>query len=377
MIKLLNIIYISEVKTMSNDIGKITVRQAMILFIILFFAPAIRYIPLFSAGQAKQAAWLSPLFAFVAGMIYTAVWWVFLKKYEKQSFVDIIKDIMGKILGNIIIAIYFLWITIMLAYNLRIYAQRMISTVMTGVDIVVILIAMLLIVGYVLRSGLIPLAKMGELIIIALFTIFFILNFLILPEIQVKNFLPITYKDLVPAFTGSFGILAIFSYNILLMLFNDKIDHKGDFKRLSTKTMILLSIMSLLVILIPLGTFGWSVLVKMPIPYLTAMSQISLFHVIERVESGVIMFWVFSDFILISLFAFTAIHILKLSFNLSNIHYTLFIYLLGIFLLSLIIASSDTELKVLSEKILTPFNIIMGLIIPILIFGVGKIRKKV
>ena len=362
---------------MSNDIGKISVRQAMILFIILFFAPAIRYIPLYAAEQAKQAGWLSAFFAFAGGMIYTAVWWVFLKKYEKQSFVDIIKDIMGKILGNIIVVIYFLWVTIMLAYNLRMYAHRMISTVMTGVDTVVIIAVMLLIVAYVLRNGLIPLAKMGELIIIALFIIFFILNLFILPEIDVQHFLPITYKDIFPAFTGSFAMFAVFSYNILLMLFNDKIDHKGEFKRLSTKTMIIVSSLALMVTLIPLGVFGYSILVKMPIPYLTAMSQISLFNIIERVESGVIVFWVFSDFILASVFIYTALHILRLSFNLINMKPYLNTYILGIFFLSLIIASSGMELKQFSLNILTPWNIVMGFFLPMLIFGIGKLRKKV
>ncbi len=362
---------------MSNDIGKISVRQLMILFIILYFSPAIRYIPLFSTIQAKQAAWISPVFGFVLGMIYTFVWWAFLKRYDKESFLGITKDILGKKLGSIISIMYFIWITFLLAYNLRIYSERLTSTVLTGVSTTVILASMLILVIYVMKNGIVVLAKMSEVLVIILFLIFFALTFFILPELEIKNLFPITYKDIFPAFKGSFGILAIFAYNIVIMIFNDKIDHKGEFERLSTKTMAILSIMSLLVIIIPLCVFGSSILVKIPIPYLSAISQISLFHIIERLEAAVVIFWVISDFVLLSVFLYSAIHIVKLHFNLSSVKPLISIYALGILFLSLIIAKSSFELKTLSENVITQLNIIMGLILPMIVFGVGKIRKKV
>lgn len=362
---------------MSNDIGKISVKQLMILFILLYFAPAIRYIPIATAQQAKQAAWLSPIFAFVFGMIYTVIWWAFLKKYDKKSFLEIVEDIIGKTLSKIVCVVYFIWITFMLAYNLRLYAERLNSTVLTGVHMVLLLGIMMLVTGYIVKHGIVIIAKMGELLIIVLVVIFLALNFLIIPELDIKNLFPITYKDFFPALKGSIGILTIFSYNIVIMIFNDKIEHKGEFKKLSTITMGLLILMSILVIIIPLCVFGWSLLVKMPIPYLNAMTQISLFEVIERLEAGLILFWVFTDFILISVFLYSAIHIIKLFFKLPNEKPLVWMYVLFIFFLSQIIASSATELRALSEQVLTQANIAMGLVLPTLIFVVGRIRKKV
>jgi len=115
----------------------------------------------------------------------------------------------------------------------------------------------------------------------------------------------------------------------------------------------------------------------MPIPYLNTMMQISLFDIIERVEAGIIMFWIVTDFMLISIFIYSAIHMLRLSFNLSNIKPLTTIYIVGIFYLSLALAKSTLELRTLSEYVITPMNIVMGFILPILIFGVGKLRKKV
>jgi len=287
---------------MSNDNGKISVRQAMILFIIIFCAPAIRYIPLYTAQQAKQAAWLSPLITFIFMLIYILIFSGVIKKYEQKSFVDITKDILGKIVGNIVVIMYFLWITLLLSYNLRMYVERIASAAMPNVSVFVSLTAMLIIVGFVVKFGIIPLAKMGELFFIGLAAIFILYNFLILPEIHIKNLLPISYTDAFPVFQASFGILAIFSYNILIFMFNDKIEHKGEFKKLGIKTVVVITLISLLVIIIPLGVFGDAVLVKMPIPYLNTMMQISLFDIIERVEAGIIMFWIVTDFMLISIF---------------------------------------------------------------------------
>lgn len=362
---------------MSNDNGKISVKQSMILIMLLFFAPTIRYIPLFTVQQAKHAAWLSPLIAILFEVIYMLIWASFIKKYASKSYIDIIKDVVGKFLGTVIIIMYFLWITFLLSYNVRMYVERILSSAMPNVSLYIILGSMLLLVGYVVKNGIITLAKMCELFFVLLATIFVVYSTLVLPSLHLENLFPITYKDTLPTVTASFGIVAIFAYNILIFIFNDKIDHKGEFKKTSMHTIIILTIFSLLVIIIPLGAFGWSLLIKLPMPFLSSMMQISLYHIIERLEAGIIVFWMIADFSLIAIFVYSIMHMFRLSFKLSNVMPLKVIYIVGIFFLTLILAKSTIELKVLSQNIITPLNIIMGYIIPILIYIIAKIRKKV
>jgi spore germination protein KB len=236
---------------------------------------------------------------------------------------------------------------------------------------------MLLVVGYILKEGIIPLAKMAELFFILLGAIFVIYNILIIPEIQIKNILPITYKDVPSIFKASYPIMSIFGYNILIFMFNDNIEHKGEFKKMSIITILILIMISFLVIIIPISVFGASVISDMPIPFLNTMMEISLFDVVERIESGIIMFWIITDFMLAAIFVYSAIHMLKVSFKMSNIKPLTSIYIIGIFFLSLIIAKSTSELQAFSENILTLTNIIMGFFLPLFIFLLGKVRKKV
>lgn len=362
---------------MSNDNGKISVRQAMILVILLFFAPTIRYIPLFTVQQAKHSAWLSPLVAVLFEVIYLLIWASFIKKYATKSYIDIIKDVVGKILGNVIIIMYFLWITFLLSYNVRMYTERILSSAMPNVSIYIVLGSMLLLSGYVVKNGIITLTKMCELFFILLAGIFVVYSTLVVPSLNVENLFPITYKDMWPTFTASFGVIAIFAYNILIFIFNDKIDHKGEFKKISMHTIVILTLFSIFVIVIPLGIFGWSLLIKLPMPFLNSMTQISLYNIIERLEAGIIIFWMIADFALISIFLYSVMHMMKLSFKLSNIMPLKVIYIVGIFFLTLILANSTLELKILSRAVLTPMNIIMGYCIPILIYIIAKVRKKV
>lgn len=363
---------------MNNDNGKISIRQATLLFIVMFCAPTIRYIPLYTAEAAKQAAWLSPLVATVWEIIYMFVWMQFLKKHSEKSFVVIIQEITGKFLGKIICLLYFLWLTLLLSYNIRMYAERIITTTMPGVSIFVVVAVMLLLVGYIGKYGIVPLAKMCELFFIAIMGIFFIFDILILPKMQLENLYPITLKDALPVLKGSLGVIAIFAYNILIFIFNDKIDYKqGDFKKISIKTIIIITIIATLSTAIPLAVFGWSVVIKMPIPFINTMMEISWFDIIERMEAAIIVLWIMADFVLISLFVYAAIHMIRVTFNLSNVSGLSTMFILSMFFVSIFLADSTVELRTLSESILTPSNIIFGYAIPILLFGIGKIRKKV
>lgn len=356
---------------------KISTRQIMILLILLFCAPAVRYIPSYSSNVAHQAAWLSPFVAFVLLLIYMFVWLKFVEKYKQQSFIDIIKDILGKFAGNIVILIYWIWITIFLAYNVRMYAARILISALPNVSIFVITGIMLILVFYVVRDGIINLARMGEIFILLLAFVLVFYNIVLIPEMDIKNLYPITYKDIGGILMGTFPILSIFGYNVVLFFINDKVTYSPNSKKEAFKTVIILSVISLMVIISSLAVFGWNTIAKMPVPYINITMEISMFNVLERIESGLLMFWILTDFILISVFTYSAMHIIRNTFKIQDTNPLINIYLIFIFFLTVIFANSIVELEIFSKSILTPTNILIGYCLPIIIFIIGKLRKKV
>jgi spore germination protein KB len=362
---------------MSNEKGKISVRQAMILIILYLCSPAIRFIPIYTTKAAQEAAWLAPFVAVIFLVIYILIWSKIIEKYNDKSLVDIIKDIFGKTLGTIIVIIFVLWITFYIGYGTRVYAERLLISAMPNVSIFILIGSLLLLVGYILKQGIVSLAKMAEIFFLLLALIFIIYNILVIPEMKINNLFPITYKDTFDIFKASLSMISLFGSIILIFFFNDKIDHKGEFKKIGIRTAILSASIFLMMIVVSVSVYGWKIISNMPVPYLNTMMSISLFDIIERVELGIVIFWIVSDFIMLSICIYSVLNILKIIFKLPSINPIINIYIVGLFFLSIIIAKSTSELQVYSEKILTPGNIILGYCFPIVILIIGKLRKKI
>lgn len=362
---------------MDKDRGMISQYQSITLYVLIFFSPCIRYIPSFTSSVAGRAAWMSIIPMIFIGLLYLYVWNSIMAKYKSISYLNIMKDILGSKIGSICGYIFFIWITIMLAYNVRVYAERILSTATPNINMILLVGMFFLVSFYILKSGIVVLARMSEIFSIIMIVIFFASCVMVAPNIDVTNYFPITYKDIFPAFKGSLGIITIWSYISILFIYYDKVLVREKFKSLNFKLYLFLIIISLLTILIPLGVFGETVLSKMPIPFLSSIMEISFFETIERIDAGIIVFWIITDFMLTALFTYSAMHLVKEEFEIENIRPITSIYLLFVFFLTLIIAKSNFELTSLSTNILTAMNIIIGFIIPFAIFIVGKIRKKI
>jgi hypothetical protein len=172
-------------------------------------------------------------------------------------------------------------------------------------------------------------------------------------------------------------MISLFGSGLLIFFFNDKIDHKGEFKRLSVKMAIFSAIIFLIMIVVSVSVYGWKIISNMPVPYLSTMMSISFYDVIERVELGIIIFWIITDFMMFSVCIYSILHILKIMFKLPSVNPIINIYIVVLFFLSLIIGKTASELQVYAEKILTPGNIILGYCFPVFILIIGKLRKRI
>lgn len=362
---------------MIYDRRKISLRQALLLFTTILASPVVRFIPRATVKVAKQAAWLSPLISFVILVLYFILLQSLYKRHQNESLIEIFQDILGKILGKTLSMFYFLLITILASFYTRMYAERIVSTIFPNVNIIFIILVMIVTVAYVMRGGIVTLARMNELFIPILIVIFLVSDILLMPQMKINNFLPITYEDIIPILRGSLFAIGLWPYLTFILMFSDKITNKENLKNAGFQTSILIIFLITIAITTPLGVFGWSLITKMPIPYFYAIREISLFDIIERIEAGAITLWLLSDFMIISCFTFAAVHILQLLFKTSDTKPLINVYTVIIFFLSILISKSGFELNVLSEKVFLPVNIFVGLIVPLIIFIIGKFRGKI
>lgn len=356
---------------------KITLRQLLKILLCLCFGPAVRAIPSFASHFAKQSGWLAPIIAFVPLMILIIVFNKLFIEYEGQSYANIIYDILGKFFGNTLLSIYVFWMSILLALYIRYYVAKLSIALTSTTYMELNIIILLLLVYLALRCGLVTIARMGEVIVTILNISFFIMFLLAIKNIKLDNLIPVSYNDIIPIGKASYPIVGIWSYFTFLCFLADRIKDRQNLKKVGTKYLIYLVITTIMIGIMVIGSIGYSVASRSAIPFFVSVKNISLFKIIERIEAIVVTQWIAADFILIAVFLYIILDIVKTMFAVDDIGYLIKISLVFFYLFSLYIAYTIFELQQFSLKIVIHLNFILCFVTPIVIYLIGKVRKKV
>jgi spore germination protein KB len=356
---------------------KISLRQAMMLFLILLFSPIVRFFPSQIAKEAGQAGWLAPFvsFFFLAGIII--IFSKIYKKYPDASLMEVICDVTGKFFGIIILVFYLLWLIILLALYIRYYSIRLTISIDAIKEVRFVIIAMLVLTGIILKNTIETISRMGEIIFYLLVIGFAVLFLSALPIVDINNLIPLSVLDIFPVFKASYMLTGLYAYLVVLLFFSDRINHKETLYKTGIKYSLLLMMLDVLLAIMILGALGHSVVKRAPLPFYLTVKNISLFGAIDRLEAITVTQWILADFILIIVFSYSILCIIKYLFKLSDMKPYVIIFNFFIFLCSMYIATSQFELENFSVQVAIHLNIIFGFALPILIFIIGKIRKKV
>lgn len=348
----------------------------MLLFITLLYSPAIRFYPIQAAAEAKQAGWLTPLVPFVFLLLLVLVFHGFYKKHKDASWMDIICKITGKYLGSAILLAYLAWLVILLALYTRYYAIRINTVIAPVSDISFFIIAMLVLTAVVLRYGLVVFARMGEIIILILLIGLILLFVFSAKNISIDNLTPISRLDILPVIKGSYYLAGLWAYFVVIFFFSDKINDKEAIKNVGIKGAVFLAVMHILIAVMTIGSLGYSVTARSSLPFYITVKNITALRALGRIEALPVTQWIIADFILIIVFFYSILSIVKYLFKLSDTKSLIGILTILMYILSLYIAKSQFELQEFSVMVAIHLNILFGFIIPVLLLIAGKIRQQ-
>lgn len=357
--------------------GKIGMRQAAVMFSLALTAPILRIVPNYIATESQEGIWLVPLLAIIPAIILICALNSLINKYPDKNFDEILEVILGSILGKIVAGLYMVWIFILTTMYLRFYGERFLSTILVGTPIEFIIVIMLAFLFWVVKSSLEAFARSTE-ILIHLFALIFLFTFLIvIPDIEWTNLYSITHHDLWYAGKSSYSLIGLFSYITVVFFFGKQINNKDKLKNYGIKSILFVVFLSLLMIISTVGVFGMDIIQQFPFPFFIVLKNLMLFNSIERVESLFIAIWVVSDFVIIAMFLFAFFNLVKRLLKLKNKNNVVAPLMFIIFIFSLYIADSSFELREFSRYIASVVNIAMFWLVPIIVWGVGKIRRKI
>lgn len=358
--------------------NKISIRQAMVILLCVTYSPTMRFIVTSGAKNAKQAAWLSPIISFVIVIPIILMLHSIYKKYENRSFTEVIEDILGTAAGKIVTVLYAVFLTLLFSVNTYNNADNLTTTVYPKQNIMIFIAVNLFVAAFITRKGgIVVLARISEIILPILVVIFLFMVILALKDVKISRITPISHLDIFPAFKANIEILAVWTHLPFLFLLSNYINNKEKIRKVCSLALLLLTLLTMLILVVSIGLLGASTIELSPVPFVTTVKQISVFQTLERVEAFEIGLLVMSDFLISVLFLFTTLNVFKSLFKLSDIKPLAGIYSVIIFILALMMGRNLFELDVFGHGIITPVNIFFGFIIPVIVFFVGKVRKKI
>lgn len=356
--------------------GRISMRQAIIVFILSLGAPALRIVPNYLAVTAEEAGWVSAIVGLIPSLLLVWTLVVLFKKSD-GSLYDIYEKIFGKILNKIITVIYIVWSLCLASLYLRMFGERFLGTILFEANLHALLIFMMAFIYFLVNQKIDVLGRMSEILIGFLMVIVVIVFLFTIPQIKIENIWPVTIYDTWPVIQGVLPLCSMSCYITAILFLGDKISDKRNLKKFGIIGMVALCIFTLILIFSTIGLFGYRMNAQFLFPYFKTLKNIKILNTIERIESLFISTWVGTDTIIISLFTLITLHLIRKLFNKNyNKSMSLWVCII-IFIVAILFAPNVYVAKNIARFYVGPINVILFMVVPFIALIVGKIRKIV
>lgn len=356
---------------------KISIRQAIILFIMTVTSSSLRLFPAYAAKTGERAGWLSPLFAMIPFICLVYIIQALFKNNKEANLSDVIYKVLGKVFGKAILILYLIWMLILLGTFMRYFVERFLSSVLPNAPIHFFTVSLLAVVFFAVRGGIVYIARTTEILFLIFSIVFTLLFLLNLSNVEIINLFPVTHYDLWPVVKSSFAIIGLWCIFPFIFFFGDRINDKEHIKRFGLQGTVYLVITAFIVLIQTIGSYGYSVIERVSLSYIFVIKSISFLDTIERIESVALANWVIADFVTISVVMYILVNITKSLFSVSDEKSLVSPFTIFAFILSQFIAGNRFELENFSSYVLVPATIVMGFAFPLIILILGKIRKKI
>jgi len=355
---------------------RISIRQAVIIFVLMIGAPSLRVIPNYISRLAGRAGWVSPFFALLFSILLVFVL-ASLFKTKNGSIYNIFEDVYGRIISKMLALFYIIWCIFMAAFYLRMYGERFIETIVFDANITSIIILMAAFVLFIVNQKIDVLGRMAEILILFFAGIVVIVFFIIVSNIKIENLWPVTHYDLVPSLKGSTALLSLSVYLTTIMFLGDKISNKDKLIKTGIKGMILLHTLAIIIVLSTIGLIGYRLNGQLLFPYFATLKNIDILNTFEHVESLVISIWLGADVAIISVFVMAVMNLIKQSYTrIYNKRISLWIMIIAV-LISLTFVDNVYDAEKIARLYIGNISLVLFGGIPILTWIVGKIRKVI
>ncbi len=357
--------------------NKISIRQLHIMFVVGICSSIIRVVPKYVVESAKQASWLTPIISLIPFILLLFILSAIIKKYPDKPLDEIYSIIFGKPIGKVVNCIFILWLFVMLATYVRYFAERFESTILVTTPTKFFILTILICTYIVTRNKIKYFGRFNEFFVI-LFIIFILFSFIIaIPDMNIINFLPVTFDDTSNILYSTLPLLGIWSYITYIYFLNNYVSDGHNLKKHFPILCIFITSLAVISVLVTVGIFGANLTTKLNMAFFMFFKNINVIETLERLESLLISFWIVTDFTMLCTIIYILSNLIKRTFSLSYRKELVTPIVLITCSFSQLLSSNIFEIYNFSKYVVLPANLVLAIGLPVIMLIIGKIRKLI
>lgn len=353
----------------------ITVIQFFILTFGLTLGTSILVTPSGLAGIAREDAWIAALFSTAINLFMVWIYIVLARLYPGSNLFEIFEHILGKWCGKVLSLLYLFYILILTGTLLGNLGFFLTSEMMPETPIEATQILFLIAAVVCARLGIVVLARVGELVFPFIIVLFLVLVLTLIPQIHLDFILPIFDDGIAPIIkAGSHA--AVFQELMIMMVFIPLVQEKKRGERAFLGGALLGELFLTLIVLLSVLVLGIEQTENNSFPAYALAKTINVGNFLQRVEGILVMIWILTFFIKISLLFFSMLKGMRVVFGLKEEG-----ALINTFSVLIILVAWETYINSvyvgeIIQKVWFSYALLHLIVVPFLLCLIGLIKRK-
>ncbi|MBR2717475.1 MAG: GerAB/ArcD/ProY family transporter [Oscillospiraceae bacterium] len=282
-------------------------------------SPMMGMLPRAAVRLAGKGAWLSAVPAFFGLLLLSALMNALRRGMPPgEGMANLILRVFGPAAGRVVLLLYGAWFLFYTGFVLRAGAERLTAAVYQESGTTPFILVMLALCAVTSLGTLRAAARTAVLIRSVLLAVLGAVALFALWNLSARNLFPLSPSDLPGIAMGSLPILDVGGAAALFSFLSACAEPPERSFRWVLPSLVLFTLISMLLCLETVGTFGAGLTVRLSHPFFTMIRDVSVFHIAQRIEAVVIALWVFADYILCSMLLRCAHEALRTLFGLPR-----------------------------------------------------------
>ena len=355
---------------------KINAFQLYCMLLVMIMPVNFLIIPKVLTSYLGNNAWLAIITSLVPGTLIIYIYYSIIKK-SLQPFPLLLEEHLGRIPGKTLGFIYVFFFILTSSFTLRIFVEFIESNVLPGTPISIFIGVMLITAFTGIKSGLVSMARMAELITYVGVPFTFLMMALTLthnPDFgNLKPFAYMSYKAFADALV--FATMPLLNMLPVLTLFH-YFQRENSFKPMFQVLLSYIVLMGLITIstVVALGGQNSSLFT---FPAFVAIRLVSIGDFIQNIDIVFIGIWIMGIFGVLSIWWFMACYTIQQVFNLHDYRFLAAPTALIIGVTSILLSPNILELNLLAKGVLPAVYYFFLLFIPLVVFVITLFKAPV